>query len=186
MTAQCEWDVSLIAVSENLSLTELSNCLGSEGENGSHDKGDSRAFGSVWHASIWRRNARDTSDTLDNQCKQLLQDLAPDWRQRAGEVQSRFKLIVDVAAYFRRAYCEVNLANDILTEIVERGLDLSITCYPVADDAELIEPATRAEQDQTVAAIREGFADIAAGRSKSAKMTLTRLARKYGIVSPAQ
>lgn len=48
----------------------------------------------------------------------------------------------------------------------------------------LAELAARAEQDETIAAIREGLADVAEGRVKPARMVLQSLARKYGIDSP--
>jgi prevent-host-death family protein len=45
----------------------------------------------------------------------------------------------------------------------------------------LLEAAATAERDQTVAAIREGLADVAAGRTKSARAALKTLAKRYNI-----
>ena len=45
----------------------------------------------------------------------------------------------------------------------------------------LVEQAAKADRDETVAAIREGLADLKAGRVKPARKALTALAKKYGI-----
>lgn len=45
----------------------------------------------------------------------------------------------------------------------------------------LVELANRAEREETVAAVREGLADVAAGRTTAARPALRTLARKYGI-----
>lgn len=45
----------------------------------------------------------------------------------------------------------------------------------------LIERAAKAERDDTVAAIREGLADVEGGRVKPARRALKTLAKKYGI-----
>ena len=45
----------------------------------------------------------------------------------------------------------------------------------------LVDSATRAEREETIAAIREGLADVKAGRVKPARAVLGRLAKKYGI-----
>lgn len=45
----------------------------------------------------------------------------------------------------------------------------------------LIEQAAKADREETVAAIREGLADVTAGRTKPARAALRVLARKYGI-----
>jgi prevent-host-death family protein len=41
--------------------------------------------------------------------------------------------------------------------------------------------AAKAEREETIAAIREGLADVAAGRTKPARTVLKALAKKYGI-----
>jgi prevent-host-death family protein len=48
----------------------------------------------------------------------------------------------------------------------------------------LLESAARADREETVAAIREGLADVKAGRTKPARAALKALAKKYGIASP--
>ena len=45
----------------------------------------------------------------------------------------------------------------------------------------LAEAAAKADRDETVAAIREGLANVKAGRTKPAHAVLGRLAKKYGI-----
>ena len=45
----------------------------------------------------------------------------------------------------------------------------------------LMEQAARADRDETIAAIREGLADVEAGRTQPARKALKALARKYGI-----
>jgi len=47
----------------------------------------------------------------------------------------------------------------------------------------LVEAAARAEREETIAAIREGLADVTAKRTKSARAALEALAKKYGISS---
>src|SRR5271155_5362656 len=55
----------------------------------------------------------------------------------------------------------------------------------VVQDAEayqkLVEAAAKADREETVAAIREGLADVAAKRTKPARAALKSLAKKYGI-----
>jgi prevent-host-death family protein len=45
----------------------------------------------------------------------------------------------------------------------------------------LVEAAARIDREETIAAIREGLADVKAGRTKPARAALKALARKYGI-----
>jgi prevent-host-death family protein len=45
----------------------------------------------------------------------------------------------------------------------------------------LVEAAAKADREETVAAIREGLAGVAAGRTKPAKTVLEALAKKYNI-----
>jgi prevent-host-death family protein len=48
----------------------------------------------------------------------------------------------------------------------------------------LLEAAAKVERAETVAAIREGLADVKAGRTKPARAALKALAKKYGITTP--
>jgi prevent-host-death family protein len=50
----------------------------------------------------------------------------------------------------------------------------------------LVDAAAKVERDETLAAIREGLADMKAGRSKPARATLKSLARKYGIATKSE
>jgi prevent-host-death family protein len=45
----------------------------------------------------------------------------------------------------------------------------------------LVEAAAKANREETLAAIREGLADVAAGRSKPARAALKSLAKKFNI-----
>ncbi len=45
----------------------------------------------------------------------------------------------------------------------------------------LVEQAAKADREEAIAAIREGLADVEAGRVKPARKALKALARKYGI-----
>uniref|UniRef100_A0A7C2JZS7 Antitoxin n=1 Tax=Schlesneria paludicola TaxID=360056 RepID=A0A7C2JZS7_9PLAN len=45
----------------------------------------------------------------------------------------------------------------------------------------LVEQAARADREETIAAIREGLADVEAGRVKPARKALQALAKRYGI-----
>jgi len=47
----------------------------------------------------------------------------------------------------------------------------------------LVEAAEKVEREETIAAIREGLADVKAGRTKPARAVLDRLAKKYGITA---
>lgn len=48
----------------------------------------------------------------------------------------------------------------------------------------LVERAALAEREETIAAIREGLADVEAGRTKPARSALRTLAKKYGLNVP--
>lgn len=50
----------------------------------------------------------------------------------------------------------------------------------------LVDAAARAEREDTVAAIREGLADVQAGRTKPARQALAKLAKKYGVAKPSK
>jgi len=50
----------------------------------------------------------------------------------------------------------------------------------------LVERAAMAEREETIAAIREGLADVDAGRTKPARAALQTLARKYGLTVPGK
>jgi prevent-host-death family protein len=45
----------------------------------------------------------------------------------------------------------------------------------------LLDAAAKADREEDVAAIREGLADVSAGRTKAARAALKALAKKYGI-----
>ena len=45
----------------------------------------------------------------------------------------------------------------------------------------LVEAAAKADRDETISAVREGLADVKAGRTKPARAALQTLAKKYGI-----
>ena len=47
----------------------------------------------------------------------------------------------------------------------------------------LADAAAKADREETMAAIREGLADVKAGRTKPARAVLGRLAKKYGIAA---
>ena len=47
----------------------------------------------------------------------------------------------------------------------------------------LLEAAARADKEDRLAAIREGLADIKAGRTKPARAALKALAKKHGITT---
>jgi predicted transcriptional regulator len=49
-------------------------------------------------------------------------------------------------------------------------------------DAESYQRVVRTDRAETVVAIREGLADVDAGRVKPARRALKALARKYGIL----
>lgn len=80
---------------------------------------------------------------------------------------------------------------DFLRELHRTGEPLVLTvngkAEVVVQDAaayqKLVESAARNEREETLAAIREGLADIKAGRTKPACPALSRLAKKYGVAT---
>jgi len=48
----------------------------------------------------------------------------------------------------------------------------------------LVERVAQTEREETIAAIREGLADVEAGRTKPARAALRTLAKKYGLNVP--
>lgn len=48
----------------------------------------------------------------------------------------------------------------------------------------LVEAAAKADREEAIAAIRQGLADVAAGRTKPARAVVTALAKKHGLRSP--
>ncbi len=92
---------------------------------------------------------------------------------------------IDSLTKFKRQTAE------FLDELRRTGEPLVLTvngkAEVVVQDAaayqKLVEAAARIEREETLAAIREGLADMKAGRSKPAKAALAKLAKKYGITS---
>jgi len=80
---------------------------------------------------------------------------------------------------------------DFLERLQASGEPLVLTvngkAQVVVQDAaayqKLADAAAKAEREETVAAIREGLADVKAGRTKPARAVLDRLAKKYGITA---
>jgi len=90
---------------------------------------------------------------------------------------------IDSLTSFKRQTAEY------LERLQETGEPLVLTvngkAQVVVQDAaayqKLAEAAAKTEREETIAAIREGLADVAAGRTKPARAALNRLAKKYGI-----
>ena len=61
-----------------------------------------------------------------------------------------------------------------------------VVVQDVAAYQRLVERVTQAEREETIAAIREGLADVEAGRTKPARAALRTLARKYGLTVPGK
>jgi prevent-host-death family protein len=61
-----------------------------------------------------------------------------------------------------------------------------VVVQDVAGYQRLVELAAKADREETVAAIREGLADVEAGRTKPARAALRNLAKKYGLAVPGQ
>ncbi len=79
--------------------------------------------------------------------------------------------------------------SDYLQRLRKSGEPLVLTvngqAEVVVQDAaayqKLVYAAARAEREEILSAIREGLADVEAGRTKPAREVLKRLAKKYGI-----
>jgi prevent-host-death family protein len=79
--------------------------------------------------------------------------------------------------------------SEYLSRLHESGSPLVLTvngkAEVVVQDAaayqKLVEAATQAERAETIKAIKEGLADVKAGRIKAARPALLALAKKYGI-----
>ncbi|HEX3654379.1 MAG TPA: type II toxin-antitoxin system Phd/YefM family antitoxin [Pirellulales bacterium] len=55
-----------------------------------------------------------------------------------------------------------------------------VVVLDVAAYQKLVDAATKADREETIAAIRAGLADVAAKRTKPARAALKALAKKYG------
>lgn len=81
-----------------------------------------------------------------------------------------------------------------LEQLHETGEPMVLTvngkAHVVVQDAaayqRLVERAAKADREETVAAIREGLADVDAGRTKPARQALKALAKKYGLEVPGE
>ncbi len=47
----------------------------------------------------------------------------------------------------------------------------------------LVDAAARVEREETIAAIREGLADLKSGRTRPARTALKSLAKRYGVAA---
>lgn len=61
-----------------------------------------------------------------------------------------------------------------------------VVVQDVAGYQRLLELAAKADREETVAAIREGLADVEAGRTRPAREALRNLAKKYGLAVPGK
>lgn len=95
---------------------------------------------------------------------------------------------IDSLTNFKRQTAEY------LTKLHKTGEPVVLTvngrAQVVVQDAaayqKLVEAAAKADRDETINAIREGLADLEAGRTKPAKATIKTLAKKYGIEARGQ
>jgi len=95
---------------------------------------------------------------------------------------------IDSLTKFKRQTAE------FLERLHESGEPLVLTvngkAQVVVQDAaayqKLLEAAAKTEREETIAAVREGLADVKAGRTKPARAALITLAKKYGIPLPAK
>ncbi len=95
---------------------------------------------------------------------------------------------IDSLTKFKRQTAEY------LERLHESGEPLVLTvngkAQVVVQDAaayqKLLDAAAKAEREETIAAVREGLADVKAGRTKPARETLVKLAKKYGIRTPSK
>jgi len=51
---------------------------------------------------------------------------------------------------------------------------------------QLVERVAQVEREETIAALREGLADVEAGRTRPARQALRSLAQKYGFTVPEE
>src|SRR5689334_6822783 len=92
---------------------------------------------------------------------------------------------IDSLTRFKRQTAEY------LVRLRETGAPLVLTvngkAKVIVQDAaayqRLLDSAAKAEREDTISAIREGLADVTAGRTKPARTALAKLAKKYGIAS---
>jgi prevent-host-death family protein len=61
-----------------------------------------------------------------------------------------------------------------------------VVVQDVAAYQRLVDAAAKADRDETIAAVREGLADVKAGRKKPARTALKALAKKYGITDTGE
>ena len=95
---------------------------------------------------------------------------------------------IDSLTNFKRQTAEY------LTKLHKTGEPVVLTvngrAQVVVQDAaayqKLVEAAAKADRDETINAIREGLADLEAGRTKPAKAAIKTLAKKYGIEARGQ
>jgi prevent-host-death family protein len=95
---------------------------------------------------------------------------------------------IDSLTKFKRQTAEY------LERLHESGEPLVLTvngkAQVVVQDAaayqKLLEAAAKTEREETIAAVREGLADVKAGRTKPARAALIALAKKYGIPVSAE
>ena len=61
-----------------------------------------------------------------------------------------------------------------------------VVVQDVAAYQRLVELAAKADREETLAAIREGLADVEAGRTRPARTALRAIAKKYGMTLPGK
>lgn len=129
--ARKEFDVSLVVLSNRLSLSELTSSLGCQPESGSHDRNEMRPTGAPWQSSLLRMNASDPDAPLETQCKVLLDSVPSQFVEllsaKSDEISGAY---LDIATYFRTAYCSVTLSSAIVRRLSDLGIGLEITTYP--------------------------------------------------------
>ncbi len=110
------------------SLEDLTKQLGEAG-SGSHTVGTTES-GEYWEETVWK------IESLAEKKAPLVEHVESLWEQipwvklGSASLPADQLRVLDIAAFFDDASCQINISTDWLDEFARNNINLEISCYP--------------------------------------------------------
>ena len=130
MKIEKSYDVSLIIVSETLSLEEISNKIGIKYSSGSHEKGSKNPVGKEFGRTIWRLNPNTAKEAS---AKEQIESISSIISKEQMSDLDNVEIILDIAVFSNGYTTGLKLDKSSLDIIRKYNAAIKITCYPVSD-----------------------------------------------------
>lgn len=130
-----EVKVSLVIISTNLRLSEISAKVGCAHSSGSHDRGTSSLLGGKPSSeTIWRMDSTEPeSAPLEKHFASIGSQIPAKSIIDSGLLTGDARCFFDIAAFFDDAMCSIDIPKICLKTVEKYGAEISVACYPVDD-----------------------------------------------------